>query len=287
MKNLIWLASYPKSGNTMLRLFLASYFFTDDGNFKNFSVLKHIVTLNKIEILFRFKNHLDIIKRLKSNPSLISEYWKPIQDNLIAKEKNKIFFMKTHNANITYKNNAFTNNQFTKCFVYIVRDPRSVLLSMMNHYNFNSFDEAKKYLMSDKAITTVHRNLLPEIMLSWKSNYLSWKNFLNKNNNIGIIVKYEDMVLRSELTFFNILKFICEKNSLNINKNKFSNSLESINFNKLSKMENTSHFPESVRSNQKFFRKGIVDEWQDILPESIVTEIENKYEDVLTQLKYI
>ena len=87
MKNLIWLASYPKSGNTMLRLFLASYFFTDDGNLKDFNVLKHIVTLNKIEILFRFKNHLDIIKRLKSNPSLISEYWKPIQDNLVAKEK--------------------------------------------------------------------------------------------------------------------------------------------------------------------------------------------------------
>jgi ribosomal protein S6 len=90
------------------------------------------------------------------------------------------------------------------------------------------------------------------------------------------------MVLRSELTFFNILKFICEKNSLNINKNKFSNSLESINFNKLSKMENISHFPESVRSNQKFFRKGIVDEWQDILPKSIATEIEKKYEDIIT-----
>ena len=141
--------------------------------------------------------------------------------------------------------------------------------------------------MSDKAITTVHRNLLPEIMLSWKSNYLSWKNFLNKNNNIGIIVKYEDMVLRSELTFFNILKFICEKNSLNINKNKFFNSLESINFNKLKKMENENQFPESVRSNQKFFRKGIVDEWKDRLPKNIIIEIEKEYEDVLKELKYI
>ena len=287
MKNLIWLASYPKSGNTMLRLFLASYFFTDDGNLKDFKTLKHIVSLNKVELLSGFKNHIDIIKRLESNPSLISEYWKVIQDNITAKEKNKIFFIKTHNANITYKNNEFTNNQFTKCFVYIVRDPRSVLLSMISHYNFNSFYEAKKNLMSDKAITTVNNNLLPEIILSWKSNYLSWKNFFQNNQNIGMIVKYEDMVLQSELIFFNILNFICEKNNLSINKKKFNNSLESINFNKLKRMENENQFPESVRSNQKFFRKGVVDEWQDKLPKNIVTEIENEYEDVLKELKYI
>ena len=287
MKNIIWLASYPKSGNTMLRLFLASYFFTHEGSLKDFSALKHIVSINKEEILFGFKNYLEIIKRLESNPSLISEYWKKIQDNIVLKEKNKIFFIKTHNANITYQNNECTNNDFTKCFVYIVRDPRSVLLSMMDHYNFNSFDQAKKYLMSNKAITIVNNNFLPEIILSWQSNYLSWKNFLKNNGNIGIMVKYENMVKKPEVTFLNILKFICEKNNLKINKKKFTNSLKSINFNKLRKMENDKQFPESVRSNQKFFRKGIVDEWKDRLPKNIIIEIEKEYEDVLKELKYI
>ena len=287
MKNFIWLASYPKSGNTMLRLFLSSYFFTSNGILKDFTTLKHITSLNKEDVLLRFNDHLDILSRLRDNPDQISEYWKQIQEEIISKEKNKIFFIKTHNANITYKNNEFTNNEFTKCFVYIVRDPRSVLLSMMDHYNFNSFDQAKKYLMSDKAITIVNNNLLPEIMLSWKSNYLSWKNFLKDNDDIGIVVKYENMVKQPEVTFFNTLKFICEKNNLKIDKKKFSNSLESINFNKLRKMENEKQFPESVRGNQKFFRKGIVDEWKDRLPKNIIIEIEKEYEDVLRELKYI
>ena len=38
---IIWLASYPKSGNTYLRALLASYFFTEDGNF-NFETLDSI-----------------------------------------------------------------------------------------------------------------------------------------------------------------------------------------------------------------------------------------------------
>ena len=287
MKNFIWLASYPKSGNTMLRLFLSSYFFTQDGVLKDFSLLKHIVSLNKEEVLHRFKKHSDILNRLKDNPSLISEYWNPIQKEIISRDINKIFFMKTHNANITYKNNAFTNEKFTRCFVYVIRDPRSVLISMMNHYKLESHDVAKKYLMNDSAITKVHNGLLPEIMLSWKSHYLSWKNFLINNKDLGIIKRYEDMVCKPEETFFEIINFICDKNNLLIDNKKFYNSLESIKFTKLKTMEQNNKFPESVSDNQNFFRKGLVDEWKNSLPKNIISEIENEYQDVLLDLEYI
>ena len=38
---IIWLASYPKSGNTMVRSLLSAYLFTKDGNF-TFETLKNI-----------------------------------------------------------------------------------------------------------------------------------------------------------------------------------------------------------------------------------------------------
>ena len=38
---IIWLASYPKSGNTLVRSLLSSYIFSKDGNF-NFEILKNI-----------------------------------------------------------------------------------------------------------------------------------------------------------------------------------------------------------------------------------------------------
>ena len=38
---IIWLASYPKSGNTLVRSMLTSLIYTEDGNF-NFNLLKKI-----------------------------------------------------------------------------------------------------------------------------------------------------------------------------------------------------------------------------------------------------
>ena len=38
---IIWLSSYPKSGNTYLRSFLSAYYYTNDGSF-NFDLLKFI-----------------------------------------------------------------------------------------------------------------------------------------------------------------------------------------------------------------------------------------------------
>ena len=45
-KNIIWIASYPKSGNTWVRTVLSSLFYTDDGNF-NFNILKKINTFDR------------------------------------------------------------------------------------------------------------------------------------------------------------------------------------------------------------------------------------------------
>ena len=38
---ILWLASYPKSGNTLLRSLLSAYFYSKDGLF-NFELLKNI-----------------------------------------------------------------------------------------------------------------------------------------------------------------------------------------------------------------------------------------------------
>ena len=38
---IVWLASYPKSGNTWLRALLSSYFYSNDGKY-NESLLKQI-----------------------------------------------------------------------------------------------------------------------------------------------------------------------------------------------------------------------------------------------------
>ena len=60
---IIWLSSYPKSGNTMVRSLLSAYLFTDDGNF-NFQALKNISLFP--DITFFEKLGVDVSKDEKS-----------------------------------------------------------------------------------------------------------------------------------------------------------------------------------------------------------------------------
>ena len=65
----------------------------------------------------------------------VSKNWIPSQE-LINKDK-KIRFLKTHNAMCTINKNKFTDKKNTKAAIYIVRDPRNVITSISNHYEFD------------------------------------------------------------------------------------------------------------------------------------------------------
>ena len=133
-QNIFWLASYPKSGNTMLRLFLSLYFFSEDGTMNDFNVIKNIISLNNYKNYEKLKD-IPPLDSFVSNPEIISNYWLRAQKKIIEQHPKKIIFLKTHNAQITFNSLNFTNNSVTRGFIYIVRDPRSVLLSTMDHYH--------------------------------------------------------------------------------------------------------------------------------------------------------
>ena len=284
--NIFWLASYPKSGNTMLRLFLSLYFFTENGVLNNFNTIKNIPRFNTYEI-FKYIKDFPSKDKFITNPEIISKYWLKAQNKLLNSYSNKIFFLKTHNAQIKFNNIFFTNNIFTKGFIYIVRDPRSILISSMTHYGHKTLLDAKNYLFSDHHISYAKDNTLPEMILSWKSHYLSWKKFSQENNNLGLLIKYEDMVNKPEKTFLKILTFISKKTDFNLNKKRFVNALNSIKFDNLQNLEKKINFDEKSLKAEKFFRKGKTNEWELFLPKNITLDIESNFQNEMKELSYI
>ena len=140
-QNIVWLASYPKSGNTMVRAFLSAYLFTDNGKLNSFFPLRKISGFN----LFKNYNHLKNfpnLKFFKQNPEEISKYWIDNQKAINNRLGTDIKIYKTHNALVKHNSNYFTNTDQTKCFIYIVRDPRSVVISSKEHYGFKNYKEA-------------------------------------------------------------------------------------------------------------------------------------------------
>ena len=165
----IWLASYPKSGNTLVRSLLSSYFFSKDGIF-NFEIIKNIKQFPSKEVFL--KNGVEI----NNEKEVIRSYLK-VQESINI--KNSIQFLKTHSYLFNIDNNQFTNLEYSLGVIYIVRDPRNVVLSSSNHNN-QSHERSTEDLIIGRELRTEGEENIKVHLGTWRGNFNSKKNFLAK-----------------------------------------------------------------------------------------------------------
>ena len=212
---IFWISSYPKSGNTWLRILLASYYYTKDGIFDN-SVLQYIEQFPQKKFFDKFNYDSKIIIDT-------AKFWIKAQE-IINKDK-KIRFFKTHNFFGAVNNHNFTNRENSIGGVYVVRDPRNVITSLKNFYEMND-EKAFKFMTSkNQYIYDFHKfeeNGYSDFQLisSWDANFESWK--VQKKIPIKII-KYEDLLNETYSVINDIIGFI----------NKTTNSKDKINKDKI------------------------------------------------------
>ena len=276
---IIWIASYPKSGNTWVRSIISSYFFSETGNF-DFSLLKNISLYPSPKY---FKNKIN-------NPGEVSSFWEESQKKIIQKQKE--IFLKTHNALVAINNKNFTSEKTTLGAIYIVRDPRNILSSLKNHYDFKDFHETLEFMKNKKKyIWDVRRkNDFSgfQFLGSWSDHYKSWTQ--NKNFKT-LLVKYEDLEKDCYLTSHKLIEFILllkgQKNM--VDENKLFKSIETTKFDILRKKEIASGFDESIKINDKkksFFFQGPENKWQKNLPKEILFKAEREFKDDLNYFNY-
>ena len=276
---IIWIPSYPKSGNTYLRSFLSSYYYSKDGKFD----FNQLLNINQ----FPAPRYSDT----KSYTYVdAAKNWQNNQKKFFTKEKN--FFLKTHNSLEEYFGYKFTNSSETLGAIYIVRDPRNVISSMCNHYSMD-FNEAYNRMIDQNASLSLKNSDGDmsnfSFLGSWSNHYKSWKNNFEFKT---LFIKYENFEHDAYNEFWKILTFIEELKGINepINKTKFENSIDSTNFSNVKKEEKLRGFKESLgykKDNKtNFFNLGFKNKWQEILPEEISDKIKDKFFDELKELKY-
>ena len=118
---IVWISSYPKSGNTWIRTFISTYYLSSNDKF-DFSMLKNIR---------QFPHEKFFIKKITDINSAINN-WDLAQNNINL--KNGLIFLKTHAALVKINNIPFTTNKNTLGAIYVVRDPRNVVTSLANHF---------------------------------------------------------------------------------------------------------------------------------------------------------
>jgi hypothetical protein len=279
---IIWIASYPKSGNTLLRSLLSAYFFTNDGSF-SFDHLRKIDQFPNISLFEKLGIDLNDKNEIEKNYVKVQE--------LITKDKKKIQFWKTHNAFCKFQNKyEFTNLNNTLAAIYVVRDPRNVATSFANHYQI-SINQAVDLLSQNTVIKKSNDDLLPVFSGAWNFNYNSWKNLSVLNRYC--LVKYEDLVNNKKDTFVKILKFVNQVTKMNndLNFEKINNAISTTDFEKLKKMEKKIGFQESIKNKNKeninFFNLGSKNNWRYLLNKDLSKKIEVKFKNEMIELGYL
>ena len=273
---IIWIASYPKSGNTWLRAFLSTYLYNESDKF-DFSLLKKIPKFPYKELFDGMIN----IEILKKNKFEILKYFITAQQKLNL--DNSIKLLKTHSAYVSFKGNWFSDEKNTKAFIYIVRDPRSVVLSLSSYQNV-SVEKATDLMLNQNSYGSADKDgLMIDVRSSWKMNYLSWK---KQKKFKGIIVKYEDLKKEPLIQFTKILNFLKNYIDLDVNKEKIKQCIDLCDFKKLQNLENKLGFDEAISSNP-FFRKGELNEWEKLLNKEIKNKIESNFGREMKELGYL
>tara|TARA_Y100000590_G_scaffold331807_1_gene377052 strand:+ start:136 stop:990 length:855 start_codon:yes stop_codon:yes gene_type:complete len=283
---IIWIASYPKSGNTWVRSLLASYFFSKNGEF-NFDHLKHIAQFSPV-----ISN--STLEEKTNYQAKVSKSWIPTQE-LINKDK-KIHLYKTHNAVCSINGNFFTNKKNTIGAIYITRDPRNILTSLSNHYEINNI-EAFNFLTNKRKIIfpsnvnnySKNKEMDFNFLGDWSGHYLSWKNIQFCSIKI---VKYEDMINNTKKTFLSILDYLSKIMKVQYDKDKIDKCIKSTDFEKLSSLEVTDGFNESALSTKtkkkiKFFNLGKKNKWINLVDKKLVAKIEKHFEKEMNELGYL
>jgi len=277
---IVWLASYPKSGNTWVRLFLNTLLFGKDGN----------VDINDIKIKqFPLKENFS---GLTDNIDDVNEF---VKNCNLAQTKinldNEIKFLKTHHALWKNGNYSFTGLENTLGVIHIIRDPRNVITSVLNHFNRDNYIHALEFMKDPLQCIGIKGGKsgkdLMTIISSWGNHYNSWKKF-DKNN---LLIKYENLINDPEKEFVKLCNFIESILGLKFEKKLILKAVENCEFYSLKKQETSNGFLEGTINKasikNKFFNLGPENDWKKILNKKIKDEIEILFEKEMMDAGYL
>ena len=271
----IFLASYPKSGNTWLRAIILSAL-----QQKN---IINIKDLSKIRLLSDKMNFTSFKNKIYEKKGLIDYDWMSKNIILCQKKLNENtkynFFFKTHSV----RHKSFTNETVNAGFIYIVRDPRDVVVSLSNFSGIN-LDEAINQVVFNKQLMT-NANGARELVSNWELNIKSW---LEYKTVPCLFIRYEDLLIKPNNIILKIIAFIniiTNKNILN-NKKNIDKIIKNTNFKILQSQEISNGFNEASK-HSKFFRSGTLNQWKDVLSNTQVQIIDNNLQPLMKYFNYI
>jgi hypothetical protein len=274
----IWIASYPKSGNTWVRVFIHNLMRELRGQNEG---AQDINTLHEMTVreshAYRFTNRLGKSVN-EATPREIAEARMQIQADMVQGESGPVY-IKTHNAVAVVEGFPAVNFDVTLAAVYIVRNPLDVAVSYA-HFGGLPVDPIIAYMADPAGNIDVGKWHVHEFMGSWSFHTASW---LSIPHRPVLLLRYEDMLAAPERSFGRLAEFL----RLKPDADQLQRAIKNSSFAELARQEEQNGFIERPKTAEKFFRSGKAGQWREVLSPGQVKAIIEAHGPMMMRFGYL
>lgn len=274
MGGLIWLASYPKSGNTWMRSFLHNLL-------RN---AREPVDINEIDDfcvgesaagwygrhLSKPLEEMELAEIARLRPQVQRDFTQVFPDSV---------FVKTHNFLGEWHGVPLHNMDVTAGAIYVLRNPLDVVISMTHHFGIDT-DQAIFRMGNEGALTEPGATHVPEFHSSWSSHVKSWT---AQPNPRLFVVRYEDLLAKPRKHFKQVTAFLGLKPS----RERLERAIRNSSFKALKAQEQKTGFKEKSEYAKAFFREGRTEQWREKLTPDQVRAIVDRHREQMDRFGYV
>lgn len=270
MGKLIWIASYPKSGNTWVRFFLNTILINQD----------QPLSINEIKRLTILDTNPYFYEKAsgKKFPDIkfseLSRY-RPLAHHEMTKIHPNPVIVKTHSVLGDHMGVPFITPEVTAAAVYLVRNPLDIVASFANH-KMLSTDEVIKRMCNE----TWTLGKVASYVSSWSTNVKSWT---VKPHPKLLVMRYEDLLDKPEESFTQLVKFLGIERS----EEDIARAIRFTSIGELQKQEASEGFNERADAEGRFFRKGRAGGWREELSEKQAGQLIDYHREQMQRFGYL
>lgn len=263
LRRIIWIASFPKSGNTWMRSFLAHYFMPDATD----------LDINNLRRFTTADVRQDFFDRAAGRPFFARDFdeWVVTRQKalkLIAASKPNHHFVKTHSSLGAIGPYPLIPPEVTAGAIYLIRNPFDVAPSYSRHLGF-SLDDTIAMMLNPKALNASKTRIF-EVLGRWDDHVRSWTEAQGLNPHV---MRYEDIHANPELAFRDLLRFL----GAPVQDGLLRRALRRTDFKTLQKQEQEKGFIERPEHMQAFFAKGQAGGWREDLTPAQVARLREAF----------
>lgn len=273
----VWLASYPKSGNTWTRAFLHNLIKTtfDEDDIQDINGLNRFTVSVGGRDLYAEMLGFKPTDRHREQTAAVRHR----VQRYVAEQFEGLIFAKTHQALMVDRGSTTIDFEVTAGAIYIVRNPLDVVISLAHHLG-QSVDRAIAIMGTRNIELDVTETQVHEVIGSWSQHVLSWT---RRPHRAIYIMRYEDMLAAPEATFDALARHLL----MSPTAAQLADAIDRSSFDKLRAQEDVDGFRERPRHAGRFFREGRAGQWKDILTARQIDQMVGDHGEQMARFGYL